>query len=78
MGCLGVIGVVVCGGGGLVSIGPVFGVSLQEGLSAWIWGLLRPSSLGMGVHPNQNLLGTLPGEWGFWDSGIFLVPLSCG
>ena len=51
-------------GGGVMGIGLVFGVSLQGGLSAWVWALSRHSSLG--VYSNQNLLGTLPGGWGFW------------
>ena len=47
-------------GGGLVRIGPVFGVSLWGGLSAWVWGLLRPSSLG-GVPQPKFVRGT---AWG--------------
>ena len=38
-------------GGGLVGISLVFGVSLQKGLSAWVWGLSRPSALGRVTQP---------------------------
>ena len=32
----------------------------------------------MRVYLNQNLLGSCPGDVVFWDSGFFLVLLSCG
>ena len=32
----------------------------------------------LGVDPNRNSLGMLPGGGGFQDSGFFSVPLPCG
>ena len=52
-------------GGGLVGIGIVFGVSLQRGLSVWVWGLSRPSLLG-GV-PQPKFVGD--GSWGMGAFG---------
>ena len=59
-------------GGGLVGIGLVFGVSLQRGLSAWVWGLSRPSSLGGVLQPK--FVGD--GAWGMGDSGIVFGSLA--
>ena len=64
-------------GGGLVGIGHVFGVSLQGGLSSWVWGLLRPSSLG-GVPQPKFVEDSAWGVEGFGTLDLFLVPLSCG
>ena len=56
-----------------MGISLVFGVSPQRGLSAWVWGFSRPSSLG-GV-PQLKFIG-VHGGWGFL--GLLLVPLPRG
>ena len=52
----GVFVLIPCGGG-LVGVGLVFGISVQGGLSAWVWGL--PRLLSLGVDPNRNSLRRL-------------------
>ena len=47
----------------------VFGVSLQGGLSAWVQGLLRPSSLGGGHQPK--FVGDAAWGWAFLELRIF-------
>ena len=50
-----------------MDIGPVFGVSLQGGLSAWVWGLLRSSSI-EGV-PLPKFVGDA--AWGMRGLGLW-------
>ena len=68
----------VCGGG-LVGVSLAFGVFLQGGLSAEVWGLSRPSSLGGG--PQSKFIGDTAwgmGVFGLWISFWFPCHVGAG